>query len=107
MLQLNYRYHREIDRVERSAIRKICEMDDIAAKRMILFVAQINRIGFDGIELELCDGWYSLPCIIDDEIKKFVYFLIIISCSRMHQKVLRKDEGFAVVLPLLSIFGSL
>lgn len=65
MLQLKYRYDREVDQAQRSAIRKICEMDDTPAKRMILFVASSS-------EVELSDGWYSLLSTLDQEMTRFV-----------------------------------
>lgn len=45
MLQLKYRYDREIDRCERPALRRILEHDDSAAKRMVLCVASIKSVG--------------------------------------------------------------
>ncbi|KAG4075254.1 hypothetical protein HA402_003045 [Bradysia odoriphaga] len=71
MLQMKYRYEREIDRVERSAIRKICEMDDVPEKRMILFVAGITKSSSD-YEVELSDGWYSLSSTLDFGMKRLV-----------------------------------
>lgn len=44
MLQLKYRYDREIDRHERSALRKILEHDDTSAKRMVLRVCDITKV---------------------------------------------------------------
>ena len=41
MLQLKYRYDREIDRAERSALHKICESDDVPSRRMVLCVSQV------------------------------------------------------------------
>ena len=41
MLQLKYRYDREIDRAERSALHKICENDDVASRRMVLCVSWV------------------------------------------------------------------
>ena len=41
MLQLKYRYDREIDQAERSALHKICENDDVASRRMVLCVSQV------------------------------------------------------------------
>lgn len=57
--QLKYRYDREIDRAERSALRKIVEHDDIAAKPVVLFVTGIYE-NFLNYTLELCDGWYAI-----------------------------------------------
>ncbi|XP_037034626.1 breast cancer type 2 susceptibility protein homolog [Bradysia coprophila] len=71
MLQMKYRYEREIDRVERSAIRKICEMDDVPEKRMILFVAGITKSSSE-YEVELSDGWYSLSSTLDFGMKRLV-----------------------------------
>lgn len=65
LLQLKYRYDREIDKVQRSAIRKIVERDDTAAKRMILMVNRIIQNNL-AVSLELCDGWYAIrTCILD------------------------------------------
>ncbi|XP_018571533.1 breast cancer type 2 susceptibility protein-like isoform X2 [Anoplophora glabripennis] len=64
--QLKYRYDREIDRAERSALRKICEKDDAPQKRMILFVSDIKMLDTRKYELELCDGWYAVRTIIDE-----------------------------------------
>lgn len=59
LAQLKYRYDREIDKVQRSAIRRIVERDDSSAKRMILFVSRIMEHGLL-YTLELCDGWYAI-----------------------------------------------
>lgn len=59
LAQLKYRYEREIDKVQRSAIRRIVEKDDSAAKRLVLFVSRILQHGFTH-SLELSDGWYSI-----------------------------------------------
>nr|CAD7409455.1 unnamed protein product [Timema cristinae] len=44
MLQLKYRYDREIDRSQRPALRKILEKDDTAAKRLVLCVARVVKV---------------------------------------------------------------
>lgn len=95
MLQMKYRYDREIDHAERSAIRKICERDDTPARTMVLCVSQIhtdsrNESTGDGKGLrkdnskleqshaftppciELTDGWYSLPAILDPPLKGMI-----------------------------------
>ncbi|XP_050456602.1 breast cancer type 2 susceptibility protein homolog isoform X2 [Cataglyphis hispanica] len=78
MAQLKYRYDREIDQFQRSAIRRILEKDDVASKRMILCVSSIvennnvnteigksPRVGVPKWRIELTDGWYSIPICID------------------------------------------
>ncbi|KAJ8919869.1 hypothetical protein NQ315_006398 [Exocentrus adspersus] len=65
--QLKYRYDREIDRAERSALRRIYEKDDASQKRLVLFVSDIKTLQTPKkYELELSDGWYSVRTIIDD-----------------------------------------
>ncbi|XP_055609545.1 breast cancer type 2 susceptibility protein homolog [Uranotaenia lowii] len=64
--QLLYRYHVEIDCAKRSVIRKIVEKDDIAGKRMVLFVSRVFRgQNPSDIEIELCDGWYPIRTVLD------------------------------------------
>lgn len=46
MCQLKYRYDREIDRSERSALKRILEKDDPSWKRMILCVSSIVDVMF-------------------------------------------------------------
>ncbi|XP_069684155.1 breast cancer type 2 susceptibility protein homolog isoform X2 [Periplaneta americana] len=71
LLQLKYRYDREIDHCERPAIRKILEHDDTAAKRLVLCVARIVKLEKAEtdlcFELELTDGWYGLNAVVDQE----------------------------------------
>ncbi|WAQ97822.1 BRCA2-like protein [Mya arenaria] len=58
MLQLKYRYDREIDRAERSSIKKIYEQDDTPGKRMV--------------QLYLSDGWYGIPAQVDSALTRLV-----------------------------------
>ena len=41
--QLKYRYDREVDRSERSCLKKIFERDDVSSRLMVLCVAKIER----------------------------------------------------------------
>ncbi|KAK6629416.1 hypothetical protein RUM43_003233 [Polyplax serrata] len=75
MLQLKYRYDREIDRHERSALRKILEHDDTSAKRMVLRVCDITKVQKSEIkdyELQLTDGWYSCPARVDPPMVRLI-----------------------------------
>lgn len=61
MLQLKYRYDREVDHNERSALKKILERDDSSAKRLVLCVCKIKKV--------ILKFNIATPCK-----KKFLYF---------------------------------
>ncbi|XP_078313814.1 uncharacterized protein LOC111129947 isoform X3 [Crassostrea virginica] len=79
MLQMKYRYDREIDRCQRSALRKIMERDDAPSKRLVLCVSSIHRSSSANptvpsskqadpeaeVRVELTDGWYCIPAKLD------------------------------------------
>ena len=65
LLQMKYRYDREIDRHQRSAVKKIVELDDVPCRRMVLKVIDVIDVSGIGYELELTDGWYSIRATID------------------------------------------
>ncbi|XP_004435415.1 PREDICTED: breast cancer type 2 susceptibility protein [Ceratotherium simum simum] len=81
LLQLKYRYDMEIDRSRRSAIKKIMERDDTAAKTLVLCVSEIISLSTDISEtsssktrsvdtkkapiIELTDGWYAIKAQLD------------------------------------------
>ncbi|XP_055398369.1 breast cancer type 2 susceptibility protein isoform X2 [Bubalus kerabau] len=76
-----YRYDVEIDRSKRSAIKKIMERDDIAAKTLVLCVSEIISLSTDISEpsssktssvdttkvavVQLTDGWYAIKAQVD------------------------------------------
>lgn len=66
--QLLYRYQREINLAERSAIKRIQEHDSSSSRPMVLFVSQI----LDGKMVELSDGWYPIYTQIDDSLNRAV-----------------------------------
>ncbi|XP_038219961.1 breast cancer type 2 susceptibility protein-like [Zerene cesonia] len=80
--QLKYRYDRELYNVERPALRKILERDDVASKAMVLcvvgvyvdgvYVSRVSNLT-DTIELLLTDGWYCIKASIDKYISKLIY----------------------------------
>ncbi|CAB0037614.1 unnamed protein product [Trichogramma brassicae] len=87
MLELKYRYDREIDRAQRPALRKILEKDDVPSKRMILCISSITEIplnkedgekdpramlGLQKWKIEVTDGWYSIPLTIDNPMANYV-----------------------------------
>uniref|UniRef100_A0A4X1TE88 Tower domain-containing protein n=1 Tax=Sus scrofa TaxID=9823 RepID=A0A4X1TE88_PIG len=80
LLQLKYRYDMEIDRSRRSAIKKIMERDDTAAKTLVLCVSEIalgtnitetrsnktNSVDTTKVAMvELTDGWYAIKAQLD------------------------------------------
>jgi len=42
--QLLYRYYREIEKCQRSALKKILEKDETTSKRIILCVSKVNKV---------------------------------------------------------------
>ncbi|KAL7040544.1 hypothetical protein ACKWTF_000438 [Chironomus riparius] len=65
LLQLKYRYDREIDRHQRPAIRKITERDEVSNRRIVLKVIEVIYNMNVGYELELSDGWYKMRTCVD------------------------------------------
>jgi breast cancer 2 susceptibility protein len=65
LLQLKYRYDREIDRHQRPALRKITERDEVPNRRIILKVIDIIYSLNVGYELDLSDGWYKIRACVD------------------------------------------
>ncbi|KAG7189495.1 hypothetical protein KM043_017189 [Ampulex compressa] len=82
--QLKYRYDREIDRSQRSAIRRIVEKDDSSSRRMVLCVSSVSKTTLTDYantsgnnespktfpvpwKLSLTDGWYSISAKIDHD----------------------------------------
>nr|XP_034344818.1 breast cancer type 2 susceptibility protein [Arvicanthis niloticus] len=81
LLQLKYRYDVEIDNSSRSALKKILERDDTAAKPLVLCVSDIispstnvsetsggKTSGEDANKadtIELTDGWYAVKAQLD------------------------------------------
>ena len=81
--QLLYRYEREINRAERSAIKRVQEQDSPSQSPMVLLVSHISWIeptppsnlteeelqNFDkspiALDFELTDGWYRISAKID------------------------------------------
>ena len=100
MVQLKYRYDREIDRAERSAFHKIFEQDDIPSRTMVVCVSAVDIEKLDSTEhcdknssktekdgslvdgdnslssnppcIEVTDGWYSMPAVLDTALKHMV-----------------------------------
>jgi len=44
--QLLYRYYREIEKCQRSALKKVLEKDESAIKRIILCVSKVVKVSF-------------------------------------------------------------
>uniref|UniRef100_A0A673TDI8 BRCA2 DNA repair associated n=1 Tax=Suricata suricatta TaxID=37032 RepID=A0A673TDI8_SURSU len=88
LLQLKYRYDMEIDRSKRSAIKKIMERDDTAAKTLVLCVSEIissstdlsetsssktSSVGTKNVGIvKLTDGWYAIKAQLDPPLSALV-----------------------------------
>ncbi|XP_062983791.1 breast cancer type 2 susceptibility protein [Elgaria multicarinata webbii] len=89
LLQLKYRYDVEVDKSHRSAIKRITERDDVAAKTMILCISKIislsanmsqicgnkNTAGEskkDVAVVEVTDGWYGIRAVLDPRLQSLL-----------------------------------
>uniref|UniRef100_A0A8D0DQU1 BRCA2 DNA repair associated n=1 Tax=Salvator merianae TaxID=96440 RepID=A0A8D0DQU1_SALMN len=89
LLQLKYRYDVEVDKSCRSAIKRITERDDVAAKTLILCISKVislsgnmSNISADknaaednkkeGAVVEVTDGWYAIKAVVDPPLKSLL-----------------------------------
>ncbi|XP_069061663.1 breast cancer type 2 susceptibility protein isoform X1 [Pleurodeles waltl] len=89
LLQLKYRYDVEVDKSQRSAIKKIMERDDAAAKTLILCFSQVINMGTSLLSpngskpnavdanksltvIEVTDGWYGIKALLDPPLSALV-----------------------------------
>ncbi|KAL9974012.1 hypothetical protein ACROYT_G020541 [Oculina patagonica] len=95
LCQLKYRYDREIDNSNRSALKKIMERDDISSRTMVLCVSSVTVTentateqkdddgGKDGqgnvskmescAIIEVTDGWYSIRAMLDRPLARLLH----------------------------------
>ncbi|CAH1710534.1 unnamed protein product [Aphis gossypii] len=72
--QLLYRYYREIEKCQRSALKKILEKDEATSKRIVLCVSKVKKTNLaETYTIELTDGWYSVQGIIDYEMNMLLH----------------------------------
>ena len=73
--QLKYRYNVEISQAKRPILRKILNRDMASSKMMILIVSNIvvgkGEKSCQG-KIELTDGWYCIPAIVDHLLLTFI-----------------------------------
>eukprot|EP00111_Clytia_hemisphaerica_P018528 TCONS_00054813-protein len=77
MEQLRYRYDKELEKAERSCLKKIYERDDISTRRMILFVSDILHAVSNNDQkcktvIKLSDGWYEIKAGLDQPLSAFL-----------------------------------
>lgn len=89
LLQLKYRYDVEVDKSQRSAVKKIMERDDTAAKTLILCFSKVismrtSLLSPNGSKpnvaeanksltvIEVTDGWYGIKALLDPPLSALV-----------------------------------
>uniref|UniRef100_A0A670I1V2 BRCA2 DNA repair associated n=1 Tax=Podarcis muralis TaxID=64176 RepID=A0A670I1V2_PODMU len=89
LLQLKYRYDVEVDQSHRSAIKRIMERDDVAAKTLILCIAKIISLNANMSQIrgdkstaedskkdiavvEVTDGWYGIKAVLDPPLQSLL-----------------------------------
>ena len=72
--QLKRRYDKEICQAKRPILRKVLNRDIAASKLMILLVSKISvsQDTKNKFNVELSDGWYAVPTILDTHLQQFV-----------------------------------
>ncbi|NXJ84567.1 BRCA2 protein, partial [Trogon melanurus] len=89
LLQLKYRYDLEVDKSQRSAIKKITERDDAAGKTLVLCISRIISLNTalspsssnKNVEIkkaaaaviEVTDGWYGIRALLDPPLQAFLH----------------------------------
>ncbi|NXG41673.1 BRCA2 protein, partial [Psilopogon haemacephalus] len=88
LLQLKYRYDLEVDKSNRSAIKKITERDDAAGKTLVLCISKIISLNTaaspssssTNVEskkaaaiVEVTDGWYGIRALLDPPLRAFLH----------------------------------
>ncbi|XP_035682318.1 uncharacterized protein LOC118419819 isoform X2 [Branchiostoma floridae] len=87
LMQLKYRYDREVDLSQRSALKKILERDDTPSKTLVLCVARVipptsgqdctsgqdsKKVPQKETIVELTDGWYGIRAALDPPLARLV-----------------------------------
>ncbi|XP_063160798.1 breast cancer type 2 susceptibility protein [Candoia aspera] len=90
LLQLKYRYDLEVDKCQRSAIKRITERDDVAGKTIILCISKIISFSTnvphiadtksttednkkEVAVIEVTDGWYGIRAVLDRPLQSLLY----------------------------------
>ncbi|KAM6447518.1 breast cancer type 2 susceptibility protein isoform 1-T1 [Liasis olivaceus] len=90
LLQLKYRYDIEVDKSQRSAIKRITERDDVAGKTIILCISKIISFSTnmphiadsksttednkkEVAVIEVTDGWYGIKAVLDPPLQSLLY----------------------------------
>ncbi|CDW52279.1 BRCA-2 OB1 and BRCA-2 OB3 domain containing prote in [Trichuris trichiura] len=74
LLELRYRYDREIERAHRPAIRKIFNCDLSAAVPLVLCLSDVKNADEKAscVTVEVTDGWYSMNAVLDVKLSQFL-----------------------------------
>ncbi|KAG8136815.1 hypothetical protein E2320_005372 [Naja naja] len=89
LLQLKYRYDIEVDKSQRSAIKRITERDDVAGKTIILCISKIISFSTNMPQtadsksttednkkevaiIEVTDGWYGIRAVLDPPLQSLL-----------------------------------
>lgn len=100
MRQLLYRYEREVNLAQRSAIKRIQEHDDSPALPMVLCVSGVFPEGGSedggrvprGCALELTDGWYRIGAKVDSPLRRAIVKGKIRTGTKLHVQGCRLDS---------------
>jgi BRCA2, oligonucleotide/oligosaccharide-binding, domain 1/BRCA2, helical len=87
LLELGLRLYREYELSHRSCIKRFMEHDDVPSRHMVLVVSRVysrSEATEIGAHIELTDGWYPIPTVVDEHLLQLIGDGKLICGQKLH-----------------------